>query len=252
MNDFTSDIQLIDETALRLDPSVIDVSEVEGADDKAFLMEQGTELLRIDAKADHAIKQIIATIQGRASLAKGKVIAQVQDRFHEDFTHGAGLGKWYASLGYSASQCSLWANAYRATQEFQSLFDGLVEPEKVLACSDTALAQIQYLPSSHKEELLAEIAVGNVPTKAEVRELSKEPEVKLSKAQELLRAAKIRKADAEQTWEEVKSDPAIPSLLSDGKRNPEYESAANQAQHAERQVHRYEQQIADLLSLIHI
>ena len=208
----TTEIQLLDPAcSISIDRTQIDVSEVESDADKAFLMEHGAEILTIQAKTDHAIKQVIATIQGRASLAMGKVIAEVQDRFHERDSKGSGLQKWYASVGLEPRKACGWANAFRATKDFQGLFDGLVEPEKVLACSDKALSLINNLPASHKEEILAEVAVGNPPTTNEIIEISKKPEVKLSKAQELLQMAKIRKADADQAWEEVKADPLINS-----------------------------------------
>lgn len=239
MNEVT-DIEVFSASDLQIDASVIDVSEVEAQEDKDYLMTQGTEILSIDAKADFAIKKIVATIQGRASLEKGRVIAETQDYFHEKFNQGSGLRKWYASLGVSTTTATRWANAYKATQEFSHLFDGLVDPEKVLECSDLALHHIANLPTKYREKMMAEVAVGNAPSSTEVAHLSKKPEVKLSKAEELLAAAKARQAEAIENWEEVKADPEIqPGTL-------EYQRAGDKAREKTKAVTNFEQQIADL------
>ena len=96
-----TDIELYQASDISVDASVIDVSEVESDEEKAFLVEAGTEILTIQAKADYAIKKVVATIQGRASLEQGRVIAQVQERFFEEDGRGAGLVKWYASINIS-------------------------------------------------------------------------------------------------------------------------------------------------------
>ena len=241
----SADIEVYQASDITIDATVIDVSEVEAEVDKAFLREKGSDILMIEAKADFAIKKIVATIQGRASLAKGKVIAEVQDRFHEQFFNGKGLARWYESVGLKQGAASSYAAAYRATAQFQDLFDGLVEPTKVLECSDLALAKIQHLPTDYKEDVLAEIAVGNIPTGKEVAELASQPEVKLSKAQELLAAAKARKKAAEARYEEVKNDPDIPATIN-GEYSPEYQSAKAAAHSANTSVKRFEEQIATL------
>ena len=239
MNTIT-DIELIQASDIKVDASVIDVSEVEEQEDKDYLIQQGSEILTIDAKADYAIKKIVATIQGRASLEKGRVIAEVQDRFRKQFPGGDGLGKWYKSVGLNAHNAQKWANAYRATAEFQELFDGLVEPTKVLECADSTLDLINKLPRDYKEEVLANIAVGEVPTYKETSELSKQPEVKLSKAEELLAAAKARKEKADERWEEVKKDEKIDSKSS------EYLDARTGQISADKSIKNFEQQILEL------
>lgn len=236
----TADIEVYSASDLSIDASVIDVSEVEAQEDKDYLVQQGTEILTIEAKADYAIKKIVATIQGRASLEKGKVIAETQDYFHGKFPRGVGLIKWYESIGLDGPAATRCANAYRSTAEFRDLFNGLVDPAKVLECSDAALAQINTLPKDYKEEVMAEVAVGNVPTKKDITELAKKPEVKLSKAQELLAAAKARKAKADEQWEEVKADPNIRCG------DHEYVYAKNKSVDTEKAVSKFEQQIADL------
>ena len=146
---FDTDIEVYQASDITVDATVVDVSEVDDEADKEFLRDQGVNILMIEAKADFAIKKIIATIQGRASLAKGKVIAEVQDHFK--LTGEKVFEKWLASIGITDTKKAwTWSNAYRATQNFQELFDGLVEPEKVLECGDSALAKINSLPTEYK------------------------------------------------------------------------------------------------------
>ena len=83
----TTDIELIEASDLQIDASVIDVSEVESQEDKDFLLEAGKQILTIEAKADFAIKKVVATIQGRANLEKGRVIYEMQRHFGTIATH---------------------------------------------------------------------------------------------------------------------------------------------------------------------
>lgn len=244
MNMTTSDIEVYSASDITVDASVIDVSEVETQEDKDYLVHQGTEILTIEAKADFAIKKIVATIQGRASLEKGKVLVEVREYFRTQDARGAGLGKFYASVGLTMSKANQFANAYTVTQEFKELFDGLIEPEKVLECADSTLDRIMTLPTAYRQEVLAEVAVDNAPSYVELRELHKKPEVKLSKAQELLAAAKARKDEALERLEEVKSDPEISSTSN------EYKQAQRQPYNLDRDIKKHEQQIAELEELV--
>lgn len=239
---FATDIEVYEASSLTIDATLVDVSEVESAEDKAYLQEHGESILMIDAKSDFAIKKIVATIQGRASLEKGKIIAEVQDRFKENMKRG--LVKWYKSVGTSPGMANKWAQAYRATAEFQELFDGLVEPELVLECSDSTLERVRNLPLKYREEVMAEIAVGNPPKQKEVIELAQKVEVKLSKAEELLAAAKARRDGATEKFDEVKADPEIQST------NTEYQMAQGRVTSADRAVSNFESQIAELQTQI--
>ena len=121
-----------------IDDSLIDVSEFVDPEDKTYLISQGHELLRIDAKADMAKKQIIKAIDAKADDAKGKVIYEIQERFREQSETKSGLLKFFFSLGYWDSQMEKrwglpkpenckgslttafrWANGYRAALEMQ-------------------------------------------------------------------------------------------------------------------------------------
>lgn len=239
-----TDIELYQASDISVDASVIDVSEVESDEDKAFLIEAGTEILEIQAKAEYAIKKVVATIQGRANLEMGKTLARVQDRFQEGKTPLSTYKKFFASVNVTYSNANLWANAWRATQEFKDIFDGVVEPEKVLECSDTALGRIMTLPKKFREEQLAEVAVGNSPTRREVEELAKQPEVKLSKAEELLAKARARKLQADDNWEEAKADPNVET------NSKEYELAIAAKRNNDKAVAKFEQQIAELRALV--
>ena len=244
-----TDIELIEASDLQIDASVIDVSEVESQEDKEYLISVGTQLLTIEAKANFAIKKVVATIQGRANLEKGRVIHEIQRHFgtiDEDgeSTHlpkGGALTRFYRSVGLPPTTAANFAQAYRTTLKFANLFDGIVEPTKVLAYSDRALQEISRLPAEYQEEVLADVAAGNEPlTAKEIITMAKEPEVKLTKAEELLARARRRKEQTQERWEEVKADPQIKP------RTTEYETANKATIAATHTVNRLEQEVADL------
>ena len=65
---------------INIDSSVIDVSEVKDEADQSFLITQGHEILRIDAKAGQAKEAITKKIDQAAADAKGKLIYEIQER----------------------------------------------------------------------------------------------------------------------------------------------------------------------------
>ena len=248
-----TDIELIEASDLQVDASVIDVSEVESQEDKEYLLAAGKEILTIEAKADFAIRKIVATIQGRANLEKGRVVHEMQRHFgtidengaRTNVTTGGALPRFYASVGLTSSKAADYSQAYRTTLKFSNLFDGIVEPEKVLAFSDSALRDISRLPVVYQEEVLAEVAAGNEPmTNKQIQHLAREPEVRITKAEELLARARRRKAETEERWEEVRADPNIPC------KSAEYSTATSAKRQSTLTVARLEQELADLKASI--
>ena len=75
-------------------------------------------------------------------------------------------------------------------------------------------------------------------------ELAQKVEVKLSKAEELLAAAKARRDGATEKFDEVKADPEIQST------NTEYQMAQGRVTSADRAVSNFESQIAELQTQI--
>lgn len=244
-----------------VDSSVIDVSEFENDEDQTFLMVHGSELIRIDAKAEHAKEQIIKAIDAKAEDAKGRHIYEIQERFKEGGAK-SGLLKFFHSLGYwsphmnamglskpenakSLNTAFSWANSYRAALEMQEKLSGLLTPEeiqaRVAALPKTALATIYTSHSeADREKIYEDVANGRTINNAEARELSKSPEVKLSKAEELLDRARARKIEAEEHWEEVKASPDITPDM------PEYTSASNATRDSEKAIANFEAKVAEL------
>lgn len=250
-------------TALvQVDASHIDVSEFKDEEDQSFLITHGHELLRIDAKAEQAKEQICKAIDARADDAKGKLIYEIQERFHNTPELKGGLMRYFHSLGYwdknmekmGLSQpdeyqmlgtAFVWANSYRAALEMQEKLKGALSPEEIQArassLSKNALARIYQ---SHSEEdrtsIYQDVAAGRVITDKEANEIAKDPSVKLSKAEELLQRARVRKQEAEERWEQVKADPDIKSD------SPEYNEASCANRSSSRAIENYEQKILDL------
>ena len=226
LNDFFSD----ESSVIQVDSSKINVEDFSDEEDQAYLITQGHELLRIDAKAEFAKEQIAKAIDKKAEDAKGKIIYEIQEKFKNSSELKGGLMRYFHSLGYwdtsmkgqglekpekhkSLVAAFRWANCYRAALEMHSKLAGDLPPEQIQECasnmSSQALARI-YTSCSEKdrEHYYREIAEGRKITAADATEISQSPEIKLSKAEELLAAARIRKQQAEERYEnaEVKND----------------------------------------------
>lgn len=264
LNDFFSD----ESAAIQVDSSVIDVSEFSDEGDQAFLITLGHELLRIDAKAGFAKEQILKTIDQKADDAKGKIIYDIQERFKEQKELKGGLLKYFYSLGYwlplmkeryglvkqenptSLSTAYNWANSYRAALDMHEKLKGALTPEEIqsraASLPKNALARIYQSHSTEdREHFYKEVMEGRTVTEKEAIEMCKSPEVKLSKAEELLAAARLRKKETEARWEEVKADPNIPSSIN-GQQNPEYQIANTEQGHAIRMERNLEAKVIEL------
>lgn len=227
----TSSITLPQTSTLDVDLSQICTDEVSTQEDKDFLIERGGQILKVVAKA---------------ALLVGQQLCEIQDHFREEDGRGTGLVKFYKSIQISPTQAQHWSNKYRTYCAFTEVFgvnEGAANFEKL---GNHTASRIWTLPTKYREALLLEIADGNVPTTREVDAIACKPEVKLSKAEELLAAAQARKESADERWEAVKADPGIPKTLADGELNPEYTKAQQVAVTQGRSVANYEQQIADL------
>ena len=204
---------------LQVDVDQIDVSEVTSAEDQAFLIEKGTNILQIVA---------------RAALEVGREIVEIQDRIK-----GSGsLCKYYESIGINKDRAAKWAAKYRAYCAYVELFGENVEAFEQL--STQAAQRLWNLPTDYREAFLADIAMGEIPTNAQISEVANRPEVKLTKAEELLAAARARKEAADEKWELTKVDPNIE------KKSPEYNRAEANAANAANSVDMYEKQIERL------
>lgn len=230
----TSAIVLPQTQDLEVDTSVIDTSEVTLQKDKDFLMERGTHILRVVAKA---------------ALLVGEQLVAIQNHFKQDDNpNGVGLGKFYLSLGISPQQAQHWSNKYRAYVAFTEIFGDIEEAKTFENMGAITASKLWGLPTAYRESFLLDIAEGNPPpTSRQLMELGKQPEVKLSKAEELLAAAKKRKEVADLKWEAVKADPDISAAhTGTDDHDPTYQYAYSKQRDAAISVENFEQQIADL------
>jgi hypothetical protein len=213
-------------STIQVDSSVIDVSEFKDEEDQAFLITQGHELLRIDAKAAYAKEQINKIIDQKADDAKGKIIYDIQERFKENKELKGGLMRYFHSLGYWTSnmeQMGLvmpekythltsafsWANSYRAALEMQKKLKGALTPEEIqnraASLSTDTLARIYSTHSTKDRERIYK---------------------------------------AEEKWKQIKADPDITS------RDDDYVSGYREVQHSERSFNTYEAKVAELQALV--
>lgn len=251
-------------TALvQVDASQIDVSEFKDEQDQSFLITHGHELMRIDAKAEQAKEQICKAIDAKANDAKGKLIYEIQERFKNTPELKGGLMRYFHSLGYwesstmsrmglekpgdcqSLQSAFLNANAYRAALEMERKLVNQLPADQIQDRARSLPASVLgriYTSFSEKdrESYYERIAKGEGFTVSEVAADSREPEAKLSKAEELLARARIRKQEAEARWEEVKANPEV------SPQDREYKTASKMENSAGHAVTDWEAKVADL------
>ena len=222
-----SAIIIPDASTLTVDTSCIDVSEVESQEDKDFLIEKGEKILRVVA---------------RAALEVGQELIEIQEQFRENDIRGTGLVKYYKSIGLTQTQVCRWTAKYKAFKAYMEIF-GEIDcdaPKKFNDLADRAASKLISLPTEYREAFFADIALGDIPSQNTLEEVSKRPEVKLSKVEELLAAAKIRQAQTEDEWEMARINPEIRCD------SPEYKKADKARRYSSKIISRYEQQIQEL------
>ena len=219
-----SNIIIPDASTITVDTSCINVSEVSDKKDQDFLLEKGEKILKIVAKA---------------ALEVGRELCEIQERFKtEDNPQGEGLNKFYESVGISRDQASRWSAKYRAFCAYVEIFGAEGATEKFNGLADQSAQTLWNLPADYREAFLADIALGDIPTRAQVQEVSSRPEVKLTKAEELLEAAKVRAESTQEKWEMVKQ--------SKTKKDPGYRVALDANNNAVKAISRYEKRIQEL------
>jgi hypothetical protein len=254
-------------TPVVVDSSGIDVSEFEQEEDKKFLVEKGTELLRIDLVGEDAKAKICKAIDDRADDARGKIIYEIQEEFRSSPEKKGGLYRYFHSLGYwdksamepmglqkhdevkaSLRTAFRWANAYRGAKDVSDQLAGEYTEEEIQAkiaiYSPTVLGQmVESLSAKDRKDLYE----SSGPVKREdVISEAKKPERMINKIKEDLSEAQENLEKREAEWEEVLADPDIPRTLDDGTINPEYDKASVYKTKATSSVSKLEKKIKDL------
>jgi predicted RNase H-like nuclease (RuvC/YqgF family) len=153
---------------------------------------------------------------------------------------------FYTSLGINVAQVSRWTARYKAYLAYMEIF-GEFDPDgadKFNQLADRAASGLMMLPTDYREAFFADIVNGDLPSQATVDEVNSRTEVKLSKAEELLAAARVRKEQADDKWEMVKSDQNIDTT------SKEYKTASKAPQYFSKTINAYENKIADLTAQV--
>jgi hypothetical protein len=210
-----------DASALTVDTSCIDCSEVESQEDKDFLVERGRNILEIVAWA---------------ALKVGHQVNLVQKRFEGSRT--GKLTKFYDSLGISEIMARKWSCKYRLYCDY---VEGNGGDETTLQAfnhmNDNVAQLVDNMPYQEREDCLKRIGAGVKITKEEASEISNKTETKLNKAEELLFGSHDRLDDAQKT-------------LDSGVTGVERDRARSAKSNAEKSIAKFEQQIADLQAQI--
>lgn len=196
------------------------------------LVKAEQELKAIDDKADYAIAVVSQSIKTRAIVEKGKVLLSLKGNYHTTADFEGTWKDWLATVGLNDRMAQRWMSAAKLVEDTQGVFS----EDAVLNLPYATLDAIQRLPSDYKIEVLEKVEEGEKPTAKEVEQLAKQPEVKLSKAQELLSEARQKRDEKAAVLEEVKADPDISYA------DPEYNRANAGAAHANKRVEDLEEQ----------
>ena len=154
------------------------------------------DIRAIDEKAESAIQVVTQSIKTQATVAKGKVLLQLRERFDKV---PALEGKWMEFLeseGIKQITAQTWMSAARAVVENS----GEYGEDFLLSFSSRSLGLVQQLPSVIKEAMLDDAAENGEPIKIkEVQEVAQMPQTKLAKAMEQLEAVAARKDDPDRS-----------------------------------------------------
>ena len=175
-------VQLSTEPAGSL--AVVENNELDLAFDVA-IQQAKEEIARIDERADFAISVVTQAIKTQATVAKGRVLVKLRERFDQVPALDGKWLKFVAELDVSQIVATQWMNAARAVDE-NSVEYG---EDFLMGFSSTALAKVQTLPAVIKDAVLSDAVESGVALKVtEMEELHKKPQTKLAKAMEALEA----------------------------------------------------------------
>ena len=167
--------------------------------DTAFdkCIEQARQDIRaIDEKAEFAIQVVTQSIRTQASVAKGKVLIQLRERFDQV---PALEGKWTEFLeseDISIQTAQRWMNSAKAVSEGSEVYG----EEFLLSFGTATLHKIHTLPEVVKTALLEDaVESDRVVTQSDVNEIKKDPRTKLAKAMEQLEAVAERQDDPDRS-----------------------------------------------------
>jgi hypothetical protein len=186
-------IAISDEVAGALVP--VDNPELDLAFDAA-IQQAREELHRIDERAEFAISVVTQAIKTQATVAKGRVLLALRERFDQVPQLD---GKWMQFLdseNITSQTASGWMCAAKAVNENAAEYG----EEFLMGFSATALSRVQSLPTVIKDAVLSEAAeTGEPPAYKELEVLRKKPAVKLAKALEQLENNALRQVEAKET-----------------------------------------------------
>ena len=160
----------------------------------AAIQQAKDEILRIDEKADFAISVVTQAIKTQATVAKGRVLLQLRERFDQVPQLE---GKWLVFLGeleLGHQTVTVWMNAARAVNENAAVYG----EDLLLGFGGNSLAKLQQFPTIVREAILDDAKEsGEIPGRNELAEVSKKPATKLAKALETIEAKAERLAELE-------------------------------------------------------
>lgn len=159
-------------------------SELDAAFDSA-IEQAKDEIASIDERAEFAISVVTQSIRTQATVAKGKVLLKLRERFDQAPELELKWDGFLRSLDVAHASCHQWMNAARMVAE-NSIEYG---EDFLLQFAPKTLNRMQTLPGVIKEAILEDAHdSGVIPVEKEVVDIGKQPQTKLAKAMEQLEA----------------------------------------------------------------
>ena len=189
--------------------AVTESTDIDVAFDKC-IEQARADIRAIDEKAEFAIQVVTQSIRTQASVAKGKVLLQLRERFDQI---PALEGKWSEFLDsedINSKAASRWMAAAKLVKDQGETYG----EDFLLNFGAETLTKIHSLPGVIKEAVLEDAAdTGDIPTQRELNEITSNPKTKLAKAMEQMEALAERQSDPERSDKLKSNDRATEKKL---------------------------------------
>ena len=231
--------------------AVPETTELDVAFDKCI--EQAREQIRaIDEKAEFAIQIVTQSIKTQASVAKGKVLLQLRERFDKVPSLEGKWNEFLESIETTPQNASRWMCAAKTVIENSDEYG----EDLLMEFSSEALHRVNKMPAVIREAVLEDAKeTGEIPSAREVQAIHKDPKTKLAKAMEDLEAVAERKEDPERSdsnkWQDGKQEQKLKetieqlkSQIAEDKIKSEVEAKEKERIEAELELLKYDDEAA--------
>lgn len=176
-------------------------SELDTAFDTA-IEQAREELHRIDERAEFAISVVTQAIRTQATVAKGRVLLQLRERFDQAPHLEGKWSQFLTSENLKVSTVNSWIQSAKLIADNAEQYG----EDFLLKFGGSNLTRIQQMPTVIREAVLeTAYETGEVPTQQEIHDIRQKPATKLAKALEELEANALKQKDVEENGENYRN-----------------------------------------------